>query len=908
MAVYGANIYGTARFGIDPSLVRPDFSIAPFVSTPLDYGTLHLTWVKPQSPDCTMLRLVRNHYNIPQDVTDGAQVFDVNEPFDNDTLAEDPSEVADDPDWINVGDASSFTDQTPTPGFNYYRMFGWSQQYSQWYPCTDLIALLPINWGYGYKLYTLLPGAYRDNDSVLVDPYNPWPIGTDGQPPLQRFLAMLGFEMDFIRSELESLMSINDAQNCSGALLPLLAYQLGLPNEPFIGMQQERQLIQNAVHLYKLKGSARGITEFVSIMTSYPVAQIVHHGYNLLLTRDDSVMDSSIGTWQLWAPQGTSFAAPAPPANQGMTNAQGVLTGLTQIPNLLAIGLSDPTTIIGFTPPRSGFGPQYNNTGMRLQRTGGTGIAANANIDITTAGIPVTDFLSQNGGPGNITFTIQIYSTVARSIEVSVYADVGTATPILLPATPVAQTSTVNGWKQITYTAVVNPLPMIVDPNSGAITQQVNAAYYWLYPRIRVLGAGVAPEAHYVTLISAWSCDPDDIGTYTPTYDYPRDLKIILSPQASNLFSNPLTMFARVNPQYDPTNPSSQQWIPIGFDGWSSKRDPTQPMDSLVTPPNPAVNPQTAPISIFYTGGDDPTQSFAVNGIGSLEVSPVDQNAVVWGGYVQTWTTPAPSFPQGWFADPANQWFIGQTIGAMTTRLWFDAIEGWFTMPPSDGSLPSQYFGLGQGIVGGQWFVQPQPVPNNPIGFDDNLQGFVALPHQPLNYSVYARYMSAPDPETMAQMQIGMRWYFPDGSYYEDSTTVVLTNEFQRYQFPHDLSPRGQTPVEEGPPGAADTGLAATLVYPFVRFPGAGPQCNFLLNSAMLSPSAVMPPYMDFSMYMGNPDYTFGADGSTYYYRNLNARSTRMEQEVYRFIPMGATQTLSYAAGNVSPPIDPTQW
>ena len=202
---------------------------------------------------------------------------------------------------------------------------------------------------------TCSPMAYRDADAVLVDPYNPWPE-SNPTPPLQRFLSLLGFQMDFIRTELESLTSLNDALNCSGALLPLLAHQFGLPNEPEIGMQQERILISNAIHLYKIKGSPRGISEFVSILTSFPMAELAHHGYNVLLSRDDSVAETSIGTWQQYPPSYTKFPPTSPVNATGMT--------LTQIPNLLVV----PTTP-AMTNPLEVYPLGYMNQGRPRSTT-----------------------------------------------------------------------------------------------------------------------------------------------------------------------------------------------------------------------------------------------------------------------------------------------------------------------------------------------------------------------------------------------------------------------------------------------------------------------------------------------------------------------------------------------------------
>ena len=836
MGVYGIDVYMQTRFGRDPSLIRPDFSVDPFVDTALDYSTLHLTWQRPyandptdpNTNDCTFLRLVRNAHNLPQDEDDGTYLW-------GDATTTPPySDV--------VQRNASFTDTGLGSGFYYYTMWGWSQSEQLWIRCSDLIALVPINWSYGYKLYNALPMAYRDQDAVLVDPYNPWPV-ENPQPPLQRYLSLLGFQMDFIRTELESLTSVNDAMNCSGALLPLLAQQFGLTNEPAIGMQQERILISNAIHLYKLKGSPRGISEFCSILTGYPMAALAHHGYNCLLSRDDSVAEDAIGTWQAWPPSYTHF----PP----VTNATGMT--LTQIPNLMSVaGMTPPLeTYPGFVP---GPNPLYNNTGMLIAATGA------GDRWISTARVPVTDFMSTAYGPGFVTWRIQVWSSVARSVRLSIWGDVGNGTAVSI-APEQSFTETVGHWTILTVTAAVNPYP------NGPGSQ---AAYYWLLPVIHIVGAA-ANENHYVTLMGLWPCTPADLGVNTPVYDFPRDVKIILSPQSANLLSNTLTSF---------TN---------GFDGVSPAIDPTQPSVNF-----------TSGLTIHYVGPEDPASVYTVNGVGSLQVAATAPGATVWFGLVNRWTLPLPTQPQGWFTNPATNWspppsdvgdwFPGEVLVA-PPRQWFDPVNGWFMMN-------NQYLTIGTPSYAGNWFPPATQPPLN-----GNLGPFIVPPNQPFNFSVYADYLSVVDPSN-AVMQIGFRWYYPDGSWVEVFNTVSLTNSFQRYSAP---PPDPSLVAQAYPPNEAVTALQPTEMYPFVRFPYAQ-AALFLLNSAMLSPGQSLPAYMDISMFPGDSDYVEDSHGATYYYRHRVLRTERLESELYRWIPMGASHTEIFGAEGSLLPLDPTEW
>lgn len=1019
MAVYGIDFYGVGRFGIDPATVRPDFSVAPFTSTPLDYATLHLQWANPPSADCAYLRLVRNPRNLPMDEDDGVQVFDVAVWMD--TVEDAPATTFGDPnDAIVTGATTHLTDPFLASGFHYYSMFGWSTSGGLWIRCTDLIALVPINWGYGARLYSLLPMAYRDADAVLVDPYNPWPV--DGpNPPLQRYLQLIGFQFDFLRTELESLMSINDAYHCSGALLPVMAQQFGLVHEPEMGMQQERQLVANAVHLYKLKGTPQGTTEFVTTLTSYPNTQVVHHGYNELLTMDDGVMADGIGTWQAWPPAGTRFPAVPAGANVGLSieyNPDMLDAGPTQVPGMtnpletypggfptlqppytnsgLAVSAAgtnrltaqnssfeDGTTTgtwtaganttvsnqaggsvggrsLGITSTRNNnpssavlasqtaaantsyiFNADFQGTGVNravsisaqfyngatpvgglftgqsvnevtgawttaaLTCTSPTGTvtavtitlniantgngelhltdniefgAGGTDIYITTGPIPITDFMSQHYAAGTATFRVQVWSnTGPRQVELSLWGDNGSGTPIPIPVTPSSATpqftETLNHWQQMTITGTINPYP---NTTPGSPVPQGTASYYWIYPRIRILG--VTTGTHYITLAGLWPCAPAKIGVDTLAYEYPRDVKILVQPTATNLLSNTLTSFSRYNPSPPPTS------LLIGFDGLTTAADPTKPTA------NPTGNLVYRAYAI-----EDPPNLIPINGNASLGVD-AGPGTTVWFGTIPVtgWSAP-PQIPLGWFAT-THQWFFGASQGP-SPRSWFDPVYSWFSMNQT-------YFGVGSSFVNGIWFPPPaQPAMNG------NLAPFQVQADQPFNFSVYAQWLQIQDPSN-AVMVLGFRWYYPDGTYVEvASTPQQITDQYQRFS----IAP-SDGPFSQGePPAEANTGLMPTTMFPFVRFPYAQ-AARFLLNSAMLSPATpgdTLPPqYMDATS-QSQATGDFIADpvtNASYVYPRRTPRIARLTAELYRWLPMGATYTIHYASGAVTPPLDPTLW
>ena len=476
----------------------------------------------------------------------------------------------------------------------------------------------------------------------------------------------------------------------------------------------------------------------------------------------------------------------------------------------------------------------------------------------------------------------------------SLWGDNGSGFPIqIMPPTGALPqfTEKLNDWQMMTVTGDINPYPNSLPGDSKPTGP---AQYYWIYPRIRIIG--VTTGTHYITLAGLWACTLDQIGVDTPLYDYPRDVKVVLQPQFSNLLSNTLTTFVRNNPAYPPTLP---QTLNIGFDGLTTAPDPT----------NPTTGPLTGTMTIHPQTLEDPQGAFAVHGNSSLQMD-TGPGGTVWFGQVQTWSPP-PTTLTGWFVPvtpkPTADWFTGAMIGAAASRPWLDpdAIippatpNSWFVV---DQPWPD-YFGIGTAVVNGLWFNLPPQPPQ--LG---NLIMFNVQNAQPFNFSVYARYLSAQDPVN-AVMDIGFRWMYADGTWTENQVQVALTQEFQRISIApdgiDDLAYLGEPPVEAKPP----TGLYPIGVFPYVRFPIAQ-YASFLLNGAMLSPTATMPQYMDATSFSASTGEFLQdpVSGASYYYQRRTPRIARLTAELYRWLPMGSTYTIQYMSGAIMPALDPTLW
>jgi len=122
--------------------------------------------------------------------------------------------------------------------------------------------------------------------------------------PLNRFLQMVGYEYDLVRSKAEALRSSNNPELCPGDLLPLLAAELGVQYENHLGMAQNRQLLANLATAYQQKGSVAGLQTIVQALTGW--ASTVAIGPNLANTTfsepravlsSPTILSAPMGMW-----------------------------------------------------------------------------------------------------------------------------------------------------------------------------------------------------------------------------------------------------------------------------------------------------------------------------------------------------------------------------------------------------------------------------------------------------------------------------------------------------------------------------------------------------------------------------------------------------------------------------------
>lgn len=183
--------------------------------------------------------VVINEYGEPVTVEDGITVFSCNSSTYVDTI--------------------SHTIDSINPGnWVYYGFFiKYSDGSSSWYErSTSLYLQIPRQYDSLQDLWKRVPEYYR-----LLDQ-------REGNNSLKTYLSLFGWELDKLRSLIDSLIAINDPLVAIPPALDLLAQQLGVPNtSDEIGTAKLRNVLLNIFELRRTKGTVKGITAYIAAIS-----------------------------------------------------------------------------------------------------------------------------------------------------------------------------------------------------------------------------------------------------------------------------------------------------------------------------------------------------------------------------------------------------------------------------------------------------------------------------------------------------------------------------------------------------------------------------------------------------------------------------------------------------------------
>ena len=273
MPIYGVGFYGLSFYGAN-TLV--DFDASPFTAVSTGYNEIELSWLEP-SGSWSNLRLLRNPFGFPMT------------PDDGDVLV---SAVPQD-------DASYYLDtgQVPNnsgliPGHTYYySIFVQETVQNTWVKAGEALGVSVKDYGTREQSYEYLPAIFKIKNTFSASD-NEDAINDD----LYNFLSIFAIEHDLFKTSAQNVSERYDILNLDGRLVPAMLNQFGLTYEPYVGLQQARILLRNAIKIYSEKGSIQGLKTYVKAFSGYncrlkPVT-------NYMLDVNSSSFKESIGFWQ----------------------------------------------------------------------------------------------------------------------------------------------------------------------------------------------------------------------------------------------------------------------------------------------------------------------------------------------------------------------------------------------------------------------------------------------------------------------------------------------------------------------------------------------------------------------------------------------------------------------------------
>ena len=253
MAIYEYTRYGTEKYGpvvIDWSLYGAtgtnlpvtalfvDFKVDPIVAEPIGYDLISLTWQSP-SGAWTGLRVLKNFTGYSVNETDGEILLDVTAP---------------DHSLLDVGVRAG--------AWHYYTLF--IKSAGVWQRAGGASTLMVVNHGYGQRLFDNLPIHHQTSGTDSSD--NPIENET-----LKQFLGVLGWGLDYVKTNLDSLQFLNDPKKSHVNNLARLADQLGITYEASAPSAFFRQRVGSAAVLGREKGTLEQLQSLISMTTSLDV-------------------------------------------------------------------------------------------------------------------------------------------------------------------------------------------------------------------------------------------------------------------------------------------------------------------------------------------------------------------------------------------------------------------------------------------------------------------------------------------------------------------------------------------------------------------------------------------------------------------------------------------------------------
>lgn len=299
--------FASLRFG--PLEVDYEAVKATTITTrPLGYTGAMVSFSIPGTINWEKIVVVRGGFGFPMTPQDGVVVHYFDGPY-----------VAGQQ-WNN-----RFVDTPLTTGrWYYYTVFLWIG--GQWVIAQTGDVVVPGNFGSGQHLFDLLPPFYQKVDDEQA--------GNAQGGPLRRFLAVFGYDLDYVRTYIEGVMNVWSADDAPLVFTQRSGFNMGFGIERILGGARYRSLVQQLVDLNDQRGTSLGLQGLVMALSNYPC--VVSLGENKMLSADDSEFEKGAGHWATLADAGSlaNITDPAFTANHPTAQTLSVIKypGTTLVP------------------------------------------------------------------------------------------------------------------------------------------------------------------------------------------------------------------------------------------------------------------------------------------------------------------------------------------------------------------------------------------------------------------------------------------------------------------------------------------------------------------------------------------------------------------------------------------------
>lgn len=282
MAKYAGSIYRGAYYGNSPRLV---YNATPFISSALTYETVQLNWQLPQG-DFSQFKIIRNNTNFPESSEDGTVVW---QQISDTNISGQVSRNS-----IIDGEENKLEPYFKgliSGQFIYYTVFLYTST-KVWVQAGSTTVLIPKRLNGTDRLYNILPRIYTTKDGSPTGPI-------EKETFLYTFLDAFGFTFDQILTYADLISPSFGDSRLPPQFLGFKFLSYGLYLERGLPFKNQKKLVRESARLYSLKGTFKGINNYVESLTGY--SPVLTNSPNLLLDLQDATFKTGVGRWKATA-------------------------------------------------------------------------------------------------------------------------------------------------------------------------------------------------------------------------------------------------------------------------------------------------------------------------------------------------------------------------------------------------------------------------------------------------------------------------------------------------------------------------------------------------------------------------------------------------------------------------------